>query len=85
MIKGRLFVTLSSKKHNNEFIKSFSGEIVQILHMAIEKYWIHSDEANRIQFMKIQGKEAARIECVGKCKFRLGVEQHVNIQEEDLK
>lgn len=79
MLKGRLLVMLSSKR-DQAFVKSFSGDIVQILQMAVEKHWMPSDVTTRIHF----AKQRAMIEFSGKCQFRLGVEQHVNLKEENI-
>jgi len=78
-LKGRLLANLYNRKEK-AFVKSFSGDIIQILKTAVDKYWLPADSATRIHF----DKEKASIEFNGRCKFRLGVEQHVNIYEEQI-
>ncbi len=79
ILKGRLVAHLHNKKDKG-FVKAFSGDIIQILKTAVEKHWLPSDSTSRIHF----DQKKATIEFHGKCKFRLGVEQHVNIHEEEL-
>ena len=81
--KGRLNVVLNSKRDNNAFVKSFAGDIATILAMAVEKHWIQG-ETNRVQFLTVNGAEIAKMECSGKCKVKLGVEQHINLKEERI-
>jgi hypothetical protein len=76
-------VILTTKKEDT-FVKSFSGDITQILHMANDKLWLPADTSSSISFMKINGMETAVMVFSGKCRFRLGVEQHVNLNEEDF-
>lgn len=83
LLKGRLTVVLTTKK-DETFVKSFSGDITQILHMANDKLWMPMDSSSSVKFMKINGMETAVMEFSGKCQFRLGVEQHVNLNEEDF-
>lgn len=82
-MKGRLSVLLYSKK-DSAFIKSMSGDISQILHLAIDKFWMPADTSKCIKFAAAPGGEMVYFEFSGKCKFRLGVEQHVQLSEEDL-
>ncbi len=76
---------LNSKRDSNAFVKSFTGDIAQILAIGVEKHWIPgSGDLNRIQFLKVNGADVAKMECSGKCKVKLGVEQHINLRDERL-
>lgn len=81
-LSGRLIVIITSKK-DNSFIKSFSADISQILRLAQDKHWLPSLEgSNRIRFEKVNGIEKVIIDFSGRVKFKLGVEQHVNLKED---
>jgi len=83
-LSGRLVVIINSKK-DKSFIKSFSGDITQILRMAQDKHWMPpSDGSNRIRFEKVNGVEKVTIDFSGRVKFKLGVEQQVNLKEDTL-
>ena len=77
---------LNSKKDNNAFVKSFTGDIAQILAIAVEKHWIpgNNSNTNRIQFLTVNGADVAKMEYSGRCKVKLGVEQHINLKDERL-
>lgn len=80
-LSGRLVVIITSKK-DNTFIKSFSGDISQILRLAQDKHWMPpADGSSRIRFEKVNGVEKVTIDFSGRVKFKLGVEQHVNLKE----
>lgn len=74
---------MNNKKENNQFVKSFSGDIVEIIGKALEKYWLPGS-SNLFEIVDINGQRYARSVLKGKCKFRLGVEQFVELNEEDL-
>jgi hypothetical protein len=83
-LKGRLTVTLNNRRENNAFFKSFSGDIVEIIGKAVENYWV---PANASVFEIVQGTDGqkyAKSVVKGSCKFRLGVEQHVTLNEEPI-
>jgi hypothetical protein len=78
-------VTLNSRAETNQFVKQFSGDIVEIISKAIHSAWL---PANASLFEIIDtptgyGKHVRTI-LKGKCKFRLGVEQHVTLDEEKI-
>ena len=83
-LRGRLVVVLNNRCEGNQFFKSFSGDIVEIISKAVESYWL---PANSSVFEILQGDDGqkyARTVVKGKVKFRLGVEQHVTLNEEPL-
>ncbi|CAF0776703.1 unnamed protein product [Brachionus calyciflorus] len=82
-LKGRLLVTLNNKKENNQFVKSFSGDIVEIIRLATEKYWLPAN-SSIFEIVDINGTKYARTSLKGNCKFRMGVEQFVELTEESL-
>ena len=79
--KGRLHITISHKKDG--FVKSLSAEIVQIIRLANEKYWLPSN-SSKFEIIQINGIDLVRSKLQGKCKFRLGVEQHITLREENI-
>jgi len=84
-MKGRLTVQLSSRNGQNEFIKSFSGDIVEIITRSIEKLWLPPNASVFEIVDDGPGKPRyVRTILKGKCKFRLGVEQHVQLNEEKI-
>lgn len=83
ILSGRLSAILNTKR-DQSFVKAFSADITQILHMAIDRHWLPKDSGDRIQFTRTQGTEKALVEFNGRCKFRVGVEQHVNLNESKL-
>lgn len=82
-LKGRLMVTLNSRVDSNQFVKSFSGDIVEIINKSMSSGWL---PANSNLFEIVDGRNGrfARTILKGTCKFRLGVEQHVSIDEETI-
>lgn len=82
-LKGRLTATLSNRRDNNQFVKSFSGDIVEIINKAIEKLWFPPG-ATIFEIFEGNGIRYARTILKGKCKFRLGVEQKVTLAEEKI-
>lgn len=82
-LKGRLLVTLNSRTDTNQFVKSFSGDIVEIIRVAIEKHWMPAN-ASIFEIVDSNSGKYARTLLKGKCNFRLGVEQHVTLDEENV-
>jgi hypothetical protein len=85
-LKGRLLVTLLHRKENNAFVKSFSGDIVEIISKALEKFWlpVNHSSGNVFEIVEINGHKYAKSTIRGKCKFRLGIEQHVTLDEQPV-
>lgn len=81
-LKGRLSVTLNNRK-DNQFVKLFSYDIVEIIRQAMEKYWLPPN-SSIFEIVEINGTKYARTNLKGICKFRLGVEQCVELNEENL-
>lgn len=79
MSSGRLIITLCHKKDG--FLKSLSADITQILSLANEKLWIPKNAAN-FEVLNVNGNRLVKSSLYGKCKFRLGLEQHIEINEE---
>ena len=76
-------VTLNTRD-SNQFVHFFSGDIVQIIEQAIRSCWL---PANASLFEIVESGHAnkhVRSILKGKCKFRLGVEQHVTLDEEKI-
>lgn len=80
---GRLTVTLNNRRENNQFVKSFSGDIVEIISKANEKLWLPPG-GSIFQICESNGQRYARTLLKGKCRFRLGVEQKVTLAEEKV-
>lgn len=74
---------LNNRRENNQFVKSFSGDIVEIIAKASEKLWLSSG-SSIFETIEINGNKYARTVLKGKCKFRLGVEQYVTLDEEEI-
>jgi hypothetical protein len=83
-LKGRIVVTLNNRRENNAFFKSFSGDIVEIISKALENYWVPASAAIFDVTVAADGQKYARTVVKGCCKFRLGVEQHVTLNEEPI-
>ena len=75
-------MVLNSKK-DHFFVKSFVGDIVQIIGLAKDKCWI--PESSKVQIINIRNTEIVKIDFSGVCTFRLGIEQHINLNEEEIK
>lgn len=84
-IKGRIVVTVNHRKENNAFVKTFSGDIVEIIRKAQEKNWLPPSSLSLFEIIDINGVRMARSSFKGKCRFKLGVEQNVTLEEEKLK
>ncbi len=78
-------VTLNSRAETNQFVKSFSGDIVEIISKAINSAWLPANASlfEIVESANAGGKHVRSI-LKGKCKFRLGVEQHVTLDEEKI-
>lgn len=83
-LKGRINVTLNNRRENNTFVKSFTADIAEVLGMSLERQWLPPNSC-RFEIIDANGAKLVKIEMKGKCKFRLGVEQHVTVNEEKLK
>lgn len=81
-LRGRLTVVLNNRK-DNQFIKLFSHDIVEIIRQAMEKHWLPPN-SSIFEIVEINGTKFARTVVKGICKFRLGVEQFVELNEENL-
>ena len=79
---GRVVVILNHEKFG--FIESHSGSIYQIFKMAIEKNWIPVRKRSNFKLTKINEREGVRASFSGVCKFRLGFNQVVVLEEEEL-
>ena len=79
---GRLVVHLKHKKYG--FIKSMSGNIHEIFRLAIENNWISQRTEREGIFELIKARNGVRCYFSGVCKFRLGFNQMVDVEEEDL-
>ena len=71
-------------KRDNSFVKAMSGDIVDIIELATDKYWI-SQKSCSFEIVNFYGVKYVKASFRGKCKFRLGVEQHVTLNEEKFK
>ncbi|ESO93784.1 hypothetical protein LOTGIDRAFT_104834, partial [Lottia gigantea] len=71
-IKGRVLVVITNLKDNNSFVQCIEGDFSDILKK-------HGDSRHYI----IENK-SVRWPLVGKCKFRFGIEQHVQLTENPL-
>ncbi len=80
-MKGRVLINLTHKKDG--FVKCFSAEITQIIKLAIERNWLPSSRSS-LEVKLIDGCEIVKSKLEGKCQFRLGVEQHVIIEENKI-
>jgi hypothetical protein len=83
-LSGRIIVILNNKREANAFVKSFSGNIVEIVRFAIEKAWLPPNNSNIFEIIDVNGVKMVKSTVRGKCKFRLGVEQHVTLHEEKI-
>ena len=68
---------------NKQFLKSFSGEIVEIINKSISNLWLPPN-SSIFEIVDAPSGKYVRTVLKGKCKFRLGVEQHVTIDEENI-
>ncbi len=81
-IEGRLVAVLSHPKYG--FVNSYSGSVFEIVQMALEKGWVPArSEANYV-LTQINERRGVRACFGGVCKFRLGFDQVVEIQEEKI-
>ena len=75
-------MTLRLRK-DNSFVKTFNADIEDIIGLAAEKYWL-SQKSCSFEIVNVHGVKYVKASLKGKCKFRLGVEQHVTLKEEKL-
>lgn len=80
-LKGRLVITLNHKKDG--FVKSFSADIAQIIDIGLDKLWIPRN-STKFEVISMNGERTVKSYLYGSCKFRLGVEQHIEINEHKL-
>jgi hypothetical protein len=81
-LRGRVVVTLSNRLGEPAFFKSFSGDIVEIVEKAVGKNWLPANRLSVFQIVR-EGERFVKTVVKGQCKFRLGVEQHVTLNEEE--
>ncbi|XP_046367534.1 uncharacterized protein LOC124142887 [Haliotis rufescens] len=72
-IKGRVLVVVTNLRENNCFVQSIEGDFADIM----------KRENERKGF--VIEKRLVTFDLSGNCKFRFGVEQHVQLHEEELK
>ena len=81
-------MAILNTRENNQFVKSFSGDIVEIIRKAIESLWLPAASSSVFEIVEASnsssGERYARSILRGKCNFRLGVEQHVELTEESI-
>jgi hypothetical protein len=71
LIKGQVIVVVTSLKDNNSFVQSVEGDVAQIL----------SDEKKRGREGYTVNGQTVTWELAGKCEFRFGIEQQVQLHE----
>lgn len=81
VFSGRLVITLNHKKDG--FVKSFSADIAQIIDIGLDKLWIPRN-STKFEVISMNGERTVKSYLYGSCKFRLGVEQHIEINEQKL-
>ncbi len=64
-------------------MKSFSADVAQVLSLAEEKLWMPRN-STKFELVTINNEKVVKSCLYGKCKFRLGVEQQIEINEEKL-
>ncbi|KAK6173542.1 hypothetical protein SNE40_016973 [Patella caerulea] len=74
-IKGRVLVVVTNLKDNNSFVQSIEGDFSDIL----KKYGGDSSKKPYV----IENK-SVKWPLAGTCKFRFGIEQHVQLRESPL-
>ena len=76
-----MIITLNHKKDG--FVLSIHADIVQIIEMAVRKLWLPQN-ATKFEVVIINSERVVKSCLNGKCKFRIGLEQHIEISEEKL-
>lgn len=75
--------TIINKRDGNAIVKTFSAEVTEIIQLALDRSWIPS-AACKFELIEVNNNKLVKIVHKGKCKFRLGVEQHVTLDERPL-
>jgi hypothetical protein len=86
-IKGSIMVILYNKA-NGELYKFLTKNVAEILnHAWLYGWFTNLNDQQLFHFPPSESPEqpVARCSIIGKCKFKLGVEQHVNLEEELIK
>jgi len=78
--KGRLHISISDKKDG--LLKTLISDIDRIIFMAETMMWIPRRSSN-FEIIKLNnGDKMVKTKLRGKCKFNLGIQQHIEINEE---
>jgi hypothetical protein len=80
-VRGTLMIILYNKT-NGELYKFLTRNITDVIHDCWLNEWFPSSNPIFQFVIKEEEPPYARCFLAGKCKFRLGVEQHVNLEEE---
>ncbi len=64
-------------------MKSFSADMSQVIGLADEKQWMPRN-STKFEVVTINNEKIVKSSLYGRCKFRLGVEQQIEINEEKL-
>ena len=75
-----MLATIVNKRDSNAILKTFSAEITEIVKLALERNWIPKD-ACKFEVLELNYSKLVKITLNGKCKFRIGIEQHINLDE----
>ena len=66
------------------FFLSLHASIDQLIDMVIRNGWISRDATQQFEIIKQNGEKVVKSSLFGKCKFRLGVSQRIEIQETNI-
>lgn len=74
-VSGKVLVSVTNSRDNNSFVKSIDGDVLEIVRREVEN-----------NGLKGFGFDAGVVSYVtrGRCSFRYGIEQHVQLSQEKL-
>jgi len=72
-------IKLSHQKSG--FFFSLHSGIDQLFDMVIKNGWISREATQQFEIIKLNGEKIVKTTLFGKCKFRLGISQKIEINE----
>ena len=83
-IRGFVYITFTAPRDNNSLVKATGTEIATV----VEKYLdTERRKGNRVEHIRViddQGERVVVIETKGRCKFRYGVKQDIQVDQKPI-
>jgi hypothetical protein len=80
--KGHLVIKLSDERSG--FFFSIHTRIDQLIDMVKRNNWLTNEAAQYFEIIQLNGEKVVKSTILGKCKFRLGISQKIEIEEQSI-